>query len=58
MAIWKNLLTAAHEIKQNKRRESLIRIKIKQLASKKLVTLKDDVPSCKNLRRIWIKRNW
>ena len=38
------LLESAHEIKQNKRRETLIRNKDKALISKKLVTLKHDAP--------------
>ncbi len=38
------LLNKASEIKQNKRRETLINNKDKALLSKKLVTLKDDVP--------------
>ena len=39
-----NLLTKASEISQNKRRETLLTNKDKALLSKKLVTLKDDVP--------------
>ena len=39
-----NLLNKANEIKQNKRRESLIANKEKAILSKKLVTLKNDVP--------------
>ena len=39
-----NLLAKASEIPQNKRRETLIANKDKALLSKKLVTLKDDVP--------------
>ena len=39
-----NLLTKAGEIKQNKRRETLIENKDKAIISKKLVTLKKDVP--------------
>ena len=38
------LLKSAKEIKQNKRRETLIENKDKALISKKLVTLKNDVP--------------
>ena len=38
------LLNSAHEIKQNKRRETLIENKDKALISKKLVTLKHDAP--------------
>ncbi len=38
------LLKFAHEIKQNKRRETLIENKDKALISKQLVTLKDDSP--------------
>ncbi len=39
-----NLLKKANQIKQNKRRETLIENKDKALISKKLVTLKKDVP--------------
>ena len=39
-----NLLKKAKEIKQNKRRETLITNKEKALISKKLVTLKKNVP--------------
>ncbi len=39
-----NLLKKAKEIKQNKRRETLINNKDKAIISKKLVTLKNDVP--------------
>ena len=39
-----NLLKNANQIKQNKRRETLIENKNKALISKKLVTLKKDVP--------------
>ena len=38
------LLDNAHEIKQNKRRETLIKNKDKAIISKKLVTLKKDTP--------------
>ncbi len=38
------LLKSAHEIKQNKRRETLIENKDKALISKQLVTLKQDAP--------------
>ena len=38
------LLKKAHEIPQNKRRETLLANKDKAILSKKLVTLKDDVP--------------
>ena len=38
------LLNRAHEIKQNKRRETIIENKDKAIISKKLVTLKKDVP--------------
>ena len=43
------LLDKAHEIKQNKRRETLIENKDKAIISKKLVTLKKDVPIKKNI---------
>ena len=39
-----NLLSKAKEIKQNKRRETIIENKDKAIISKKLVTLKKDVP--------------
>ena len=39
-----NLLKNANKIKQNKRRETLLENKDKALVSKKLVTLKNDVP--------------
>ena len=39
-----NLLSKASEIKQNKRRETLISNKEKAILSRKLVTLKDNVP--------------
>ena len=39
-----NLLTKAQEIKQNKRRETILENKDKARISKKLVTLKKDVP--------------
>jgi len=39
-----NLLKKATEIKQNKRRETLIQNKDQAILSRKLVTLKDDVP--------------
>ena len=38
------LLKSANEIKQNKRRETLIENKDKAIISKKLVTLKHDAP--------------
>tara|TARA_B100000965_G_scaffold379427_1_gene375119 strand:+ start:361 stop:3126 length:2766 start_codon:yes stop_codon:yes gene_type:complete len=40
-----NLLERAQEIKQNKRRETLLANKDKALLSRKLVTLKEDVPT-------------
>ena len=46
------LLDKAHEIKQNKRRETLIENKDKAIISKKLVTLKKDVPIKEKLRRV------
>ena len=39
-----NLLSKAGEIKQNKRRETLLENKDKAILSRKLVTLKNDVP--------------
>ncbi len=49
------LLKSAHEIKQNKRRETLIENKDKALISKKLVTLKSDAPVNKNLSDLELK---
>ena len=43
------LLDKAHEIKQNKRRETLIENKDKAIISKKLVTLKKDAPIKKKI---------
>ena len=50
-----NLLEKASEIKQNKRRETLLVNKEKALLSKKLVTLKEDVPIKNNLEDFIIK---
>merc|ERR1712127_447551 len=44
-----NLLKSAHEIKQNKRRETLIENKDKALISKKLVTLMKNTPTNREL---------
>ena len=49
------LLKSAHEIKQNKRRETLIENKDKALISKKLVTLKHDAPVEKDLDELKLK---
>jgi len=49
------LLKSAHEIKQNKRRETLIENKDKAIISKKLVTLKSDAPVNKNLTDLELK---
>ena len=49
------LLKSAHEIKQNKRRETLIENKDKALISKKLVTLKSDAPVNKTLTDLELK---
>jgi len=49
------LLDKATEIKQNKRRETLIANKDKALLSKKLVTLKNDVPIKNDLKEFLIK---
>ena len=49
------LLKSAHEIKQNKRRETLIENKDKALISKKLVTLKHDAPIKKDLSEFKLK---
>ncbi len=50
-----NLLKNAHTIKQNKRRETLQENKDKALISKKLVTLKKDVPVKDNLNDFILK---
>ncbi len=49
------LLESAHEIKQNKRRETLIENKDKALISKQLVTLKHDSPINKELSEFKLK---
>ena len=50
-----NLLSKASEIKQNKRRETLLENKDKALISKKLVTLKADVPVKEELNSFILK---
>ena len=50
-----NLLKNAESIKQNKRRETLLTNKDKAIISKKLVTLKDDVPVKENLDSFILK---
>ena len=50
-----NLLSKASEIKQNKRRETLLANKDKAILSKKLVTLKEDVPVKIDLKDFLIK---
>ena len=49
------LLSSAHEIKQNKRRQTILENKDKALISKKLVTLKKDVPVKINLNEFILK---
>jgi len=49
------LLKSANEIKQNKRRETLIENKDKALISKKLVTLKHDAPVDRDLKEFKLK---
>jgi len=49
------LLMSAHEIKQNKRRETLIENKDKAIVSKKLVTLKQDAPVNRELVEFKLK---
>ena len=49
------LLKLAHEIKQNKRRETLIENKDKAIISKKLVTLKHDAPVDRDLNEFKLK---
>jgi len=50
------LLEKAEEIKQNKRRETIIENKNKALLSKKLVTLKKDVPVEKKIEEFILKK--
>ena len=49
------LLKKVHEIKQNKRRETIIKNKSKAIISKKLVTLKKDVPVKEKLNEFILK---
>ena len=51
-----NLLKNAHKIKQNKRRETLIENKEKAIISKKLVTLKKDVPVKNKIEEFELKK--
>ena len=50
------LLNRAHEIKQNKRRETIIENKDKAIISKKLVTLKKDVPVKEKIEKFRFKQ--
>ena len=50
------LLDKAHEIKQNKRRETLIKNKDKAMISKKLVTLMKDVPVERKIEEFQLKK--
>ncbi len=50
------LLKSAHEIKQNKRRETLLENKDKAIISKKLVTLKHDAPINISLNNFILKK--
>jgi len=50
------LLKSAHEIKQNKRRETLIQNKDKAIISKQLVTLKQDSPVNRELSEFNLKK--
>ncbi|MDC3008190.1 DNA polymerase I, partial [Candidatus Pelagibacter sp.] len=50
------LLKSANEIKQNKRRETLLENKDKAIISKKLVTLKNNAPIEKNLEEFRLKQ--
>ena len=50
------LLNSATEIKQNKRRETLIENKDKAIISKQLVTLKNDAPIDRNLSEFELKK--
>ncbi len=49
------LLKKANEIKQNKRRETILNNKEKAIVSKKLVTLKSDVPVKNQINEFFIK---
>ncbi|MDB9807922.1 DNA polymerase I, partial [Candidatus Pelagibacter sp.] len=49
------LLDSAHEIKQNKRRETLIENKDKAIISKKLVTLMKDAPAKRKIEEFKLK---
>ena len=49
------LLGKAHEIKQNKRRETLLENKDKAIVSKKLVTLKKDTPVDRDIEEFRLK---
>ena len=50
-----NLLKKINEIPQNKRRETLLNNKEKAILSRKLVTLKDDVPVKEKLESFIMK---
>ena len=50
------LFEKAKEIKQNKRRETIIENKNKAVISKKLVTLKKDVPVRKKIEQFVLKK--
>jgi DNA polymerase-1 len=50
-----NLLDNAHEIKQNKRRETLIENRDKAIISKRLVTLKKDAPAERKIEEFKLK---
>ena len=50
------VLKSAHEIKQNKRRETLIENKDKAIISKQLVTLKHDTPVNRDLAEFKLKK--
>ena len=50
-----NLLKSANEIKQNKRRETLLENQDKAIISKQLVTLKNDAPVKVNLKEFKLK---
>ncbi len=51
-----NLLSHAEEIKQNKRRETILENKDKAIISKRLVTLKKDVPIKEKLENFELKK--
>ena len=52
---FRKIIRKVHEIKQNKRRETIIANKDKAIISKKLVTLEKNVPIKKKLKSLNLK---